>query len=182
MELILKKDVEKLGFKDDVVNVKNGYGRNYLIPHGFATLATPSTRKVLQETLKQRSFKEKKQVDEAKKTAGKLNNLDIKITAKAGAGDKIYGSITNADLAEALSKKGVEIDKKFITIAGGNIKRLGQYEATLRFHREVVVDFNFDIIGEVKAEPKPKATKAKVEDKPKAEEKPVEETGADSEE
>lgn len=148
MEVILKKDVEKLGFKDDVVNVKNGYGRNYLIPHGFAELATPSTRKVLEETLKQRAYKESKQIDEAKKQAEKLNGLDIKLTAKAGAGDKIYGSVTDADLAEALAKEGVEIDKKYISIAGGNIKRLGQYEATLRFHREVIENFTFDVVAE----------------------------------
>ncbi len=148
MEVILKKDVDNLGFKDDVVDVKNGYGRNYLIPQGFAELATPSARKVLQETLKQRAYKEQKHIDEAKKQAEKLNNLEIRLTAKAGAGDKLFGSITNADLAEALSKEDVEIDKKYINIAGGNIKRLGQYEATLRFHREVVSNFTFDVVGE----------------------------------
>lgn len=148
MELILKKDVEKLGFKDDVVTVKNGYGRNFLIPQGVAELATPSARKVLQETLKQRAYKEKKQIDAAKTEAAKLNGLDIKLTAKAGAGDKIYGSVTTADLAEALAKAGVEIEKKYITIAGGNIKRLGQYEATLRFHREVISNFSFDVVAE----------------------------------
>ncbi|TRO66629.1 50S ribosomal protein L9 [Christiangramia sabulilitoris] len=148
MEVILKKDVDNLGFKDDVVAVKNGYGRNYLIPHGFAELATPSARKVLSETLKQRAYKEQKHIDEAKKQAEKLNNLEIKMTAKAGAGDKLFGSITNGDLAEALAKEGVEIEKKYINIAGGNIKRLGQYEATLRFHREVVSNFTFDVVGE----------------------------------
>lgn len=148
MELILRKDVENLGFKDDVVSVKPGYGRNFLIPQGFAVLATPSARKVLEETLKQRSYKEKKQIEDAQKQADKLNNLDIKLTAKAGAGDKIYGSVTNQDLADALAKEGVEIEKKYITIAGGNIKRLGQYEATLRFHREVVSNFSFDVVSE----------------------------------
>ncbi|SDR84709.1 50S ribosomal protein L9 [Gramella sp. MAR_2010_147] len=148
MEVILKKDVDNLGFKDDVVAVKNGYGRNYLIPHGFAELATPSARKVLSETLKQRAYKEQKHIDEAKKQAEKLNNLEIKITAKAGAGDKLFGSITNGDLADALAKEGVEIEKKYISIAGGNIKRLGQYDATLRFHREVVSNFSFDVVGE----------------------------------
>lgn len=148
MELILKKDVENLGFKDDVVNVKNGYGRNFLIPQGFAELATPSARKVLAETLKQRAYKEQKEIDQAKAVAAKLNNLDIKLTAKAGAGDKIYGSVTNADLAEALAKEGIEIEKKYITIAGGSIKRLGQYDATLRFHREVIVPFQFDVVAE----------------------------------
>ncbi len=148
MEVILKKDVDNLGFKDDVVAVKNGYGRNYLIPQGYAELATPSARKVLQETLKQRAYKEQKHIDEAKKQAEKLNNLEIKMTAKAGAGDKLFGSITNGDLADALAKEGVEIEKKYISIAGGNIKRLGQYEATLRFHREVVSNFTFDVVGE----------------------------------
>lgn len=148
MEVILKKDVDNLGFKDDVVSVKNGYGRNYLIPHGFAELATPSAKKVLEETLKQRAYKEQKHIDEAKKQAEKLNSLEIKLTAKAGAGDKLFGSVTDADLAEALSKEGVEIDRKYISIAGGNIKRLGQYEATLRFHREVVSNFTFDVVAE----------------------------------
>ena len=148
MELILKKDVENLGFKDDVVNVKNGYGRNYLIPQGYASLATPSAKKVLAETIKQRSYKEQKNIEEAKKQASKLNNLDLKLTAKAGGGDKMFGSISDADLSEALAKEGIEIDKKYISIAGGNIKRLGQYEATLRFHREVVSTFTFDVVAE----------------------------------
>ncbi|MFV8282349.1 50S ribosomal protein L9 [Christiangramia marina] len=148
MDVILKKDVDNLGFKDDVVAVKNGYGRNYLIPHGYAELATPSARKVLSETLKQRAYKEQKHIDEAKKQAEKLNNIEIKMTAKAGAGDKLFGSITNGDLADALAKEGVEIEKKFISIAGGNIKRLGQYDATLRFHREVVSNLSFDVVGE----------------------------------
>ncbi|NJY62325.1 50S ribosomal protein L9 [Salinimicrobium sp. CDJ15-81-2] len=151
MELILKKDVEKLGFKDDVVSVKPGYGRNFLIPQGAAVLATPSARKVLDETLKQRSYKEKKQIEDAKAQAAKLQNLDIKLTAKAGAGDKIYGSVTDADLADALAKEGVEIEKRYISIAGGNIKRLGQYEATLRFHREVISNFNFEVVAEAQA-------------------------------
>lgn len=148
MELILKQDVDKLGFKDDVVNVKNGYGRNYLIPHGYANLATPSAKKMLAETLKQRAYKEQKHIDEAKKQAEKLNDVEIKMIVKTGAGDKLFGSITNGDLADALAKEGVEIEKKFITIAGGNIKRLGQYEATLRFHREVVATYNFDVVTE----------------------------------
>ncbi|GGW99340.1 50S ribosomal protein L9 [Salegentibacter mishustinae] len=148
MELILRQDVDNLGFKDDVVNVKNGYGRNYLIPQGYAHLATPSAKKVLAETLKQRAYKEQKHIDEAKKQAEKLNNVEIKLTAKAGAGDKLFGSITNGDLAEAFAKEGIQIEKKFISIAGGNIKRLGQYEATLRFHREVVTTYNFDVVSE----------------------------------
>ncbi|MAO08424.1 MAG: 50S ribosomal protein L9 [Alteromonas sp.] len=148
MELILKKDVENLGFTDDVVTVKNGYGRNYLIPQGYAILATPSAKKVLAETLKQRAHKEQKVVDDAKKQAEKLNGLEIKITAKVGEGNKLFGSVSNADLADALAKEGVEVEKKYIAVAGGLIKRAGQYEAQIRFHRDVVVDFTFDVVAE----------------------------------
>ncbi|MCH2488860.1 MAG: 50S ribosomal protein L9 [Flavobacteriales bacterium] len=150
MELILKKDVENLGFTDDVVTVKNGYGRNYLIPRGHAVLATPSAKKMLAETLKQRAYKEKKIIDEAQKEADKLNEiLELKIPAKTGEGDKLFGSVTNADLAAALEKEGVSIEKKYISIAGGAIKRTGQYEATIRFHRDVIENFTFDVIAEV---------------------------------
>ena len=148
MEVILKKDVDNLGFVDDLVTVKNGYGRNFLIPQGHAILATPSAKKVLAENLKQRAYKEKQVIDAAKAQAEKLNGLEIKLTAKSGEADKLFGSITDADLANALSKEGVEIDKKYITIAGGNIKRLGQYDASLRFHREVVSNLTFDVVAE----------------------------------
>lgn len=150
MELILKKDVENLGFTDDLVTVKSGYGRNYLIPQGLAVLATPSAKKVLAENLKQRAHKEAQVIEAAKEQAGKLQDLEIKITAKTGEGDKLFGSVSNADLSAALGKEGVEIDKKFISIAGGLIKRVGTYEATIRFHREVVSDFSFDVIAEAK--------------------------------
>jgi large subunit ribosomal protein L9 len=150
MELILKKDVENLGFADDLVTVKNGYGRNFLIPQGQAVLATPSAKKVLAETLKQRAFKEKKVIEDAQKEADKLSGLEIKITAKTGEGDKLFGSINNINLAEAFEKEGISIDKKFISIAGGTIKRTGNYEATIRFHRDVVTTFNFDVIAEAK--------------------------------
>ncbi len=149
MELILKKDVDNLGFTDDVVTVKNGYGRNYLIPQGYAVLATPSAKKLLAENLKQRAYKEKKIVEDAQEQADKLDEiLEMKITAKVGEADKLFGSVTNADLANALEKEGVEIDKKYISIAGGAIKRVGQYEATIRFHREVVKNFTFDVVAE----------------------------------
>lgn len=172
MELILKKDVENLGFADDVVTVKNGYGRNFLIPQGHAVLATPSAKKVLAETLKQRAFKEKKVVDEAKKQAEKLNGLEIKITAKTGEGDKLFGSVTNADLADALEKEGVSIEKKYIIIAGGAVKRTGPYEATIRFHRDVVSNFPFEVIAEAKPVSKSKpAAKPVVKEEAKAETK-----------
>ena len=150
MELILKKDVENLGFTDDLVTVKNGFGRNFLIPQGHAVLATPSAKKVLAETLKQRAFKEKKIIGDAKTEAEKLNGLEIKISAKTGEGDKLFGSINNINLAEAFEKAGVSIDKKFITIAGGTIKRTGTYDATIRFHRDVVVTVSFDVVAEAK--------------------------------
>ncbi|MBC3759144.1 50S ribosomal protein L9 [Hyunsoonleella sp. SJ7] len=148
MELILKQDVENLGFKDDVVTVKNGYGRNYLIPQGHAILATPSAKKVLAENLKQRAFKEKKIVDDANKTAEAIKALEIKIASKVGAGDKLFGSVNNIDVAGALEKEGHEIDKKFISVAGGNVKRLGQYNATIRLHRDVVVELPFEVIAQ----------------------------------
>jgi large subunit ribosomal protein L9 len=147
MELILKHDVEGLGFKDDVVTVKNGYGRNFLIPGGKAILATISSKKVLAENLKQRAFKEKKIVDEAQATATALKALEIKIAAKVGAGDKLFGSVNNIDLAEALAKAGQSIDKKFINVTGGNVKRLGKYTAVIRLHRDVTVELPFEIIA-----------------------------------
>jgi len=148
MELILKQDVENLGFKDDIVTVKNGYGRNYLIPQGQAIMATVSAKKILAETLKQRAFKEKKIVDEANKVAEAIKALEIKITSKAGAGDKLFGSVTNMDIAEVLLKEGHSVDKKYINVIGGVIKRLGKYEATIRLHRDVTVNLNFEVIAE----------------------------------
>lgn len=150
MELILKEDVQNLGFKDDLVKVKNGFGRNYLIPRGLASLATPSAKKVLAENLKQRAHKEKKIVDAANRTAEAIKQLEIKITAKAGAGDKLFGSITNIDLTEALEKAGHSLDRKFISIQGGAVKRTGPYNAQIRLHRDVVVDFPFEVIAEAK--------------------------------
>ena len=152
MELILKQDVENLGFKDDVVTVKNGYGRNFLIPQGQAILATISAKKVLAENLKQRAFKDKKLVEDANKIAEAVKALEIKITAKAtegaSAGDKLFGSVTKADLVEILEKEGHAIDKKFVTITGGNIKRLGQYNAVIRLHRDVTFDLPFEVIAQ----------------------------------
>ena len=150
MELILKKDVENLGFTDDIVTVKNGYGRNFLLPQGLAVLATPSTKKVLAETLKQRAFKEKKIIGDAQKEAAKLNGLEIKIASKSGEGNKLFGSVSNANLAAALESNGVTIDKKYITIAGGLIKRTGQYDAKIRFHRDVVSSISFEVVAEKK--------------------------------
>lgn len=150
MELILKEDVQDLGFKDDIVTVKPGYGRNFLIPKGLAALATPSAKKVLAENLKQRAHKEKQVIDEANAVAESLKQMEIKIPAKVGAGDKLFGSVSNIDLAEAISKAGQSIDKKFINIKGGTVKRTGPYNAQIRLHREVIVDFPFEVVAEVK--------------------------------
>ena len=111
MELILKQDVENLGFKDDIVTVKNGYGRNFLIPQGHAILATASAKKVLAENLKQRAFKEQKLVDDAKKVAEAIAAMEIKIASKVGTGDKLFGSVNNIDVADALQKVGHDIEK-----------------------------------------------------------------------
>ncbi|MFP9099803.1 50S ribosomal protein L9 [Flavobacterium sp. RHBU_24] len=145
MELILKQDVQNLGFKDDVVTVKAGYGRNFLIPQGFAQVATPSAKKVLAENLKQRAFKEQKIVNDAKQTAEALKALEIKLIVKAG-GEKLFGSITNADIAEALAANGQEIDRKYIT--SGIVKRTGKYNASIRLHRDVIVDLPYEIVAE----------------------------------
>jgi len=145
MELILKQDVQNLGFKDDVVSVKPGYGRNFLIPQGFAVLATSSAKKVLAENLKQRAHKEAKVVADAKALAEALKAIEIKISAKAG-GEKLFGSITNIDIAAALAGAGQEIDRKFIT--SGIVKRTGKYSATVRLHRDVIVELAYEIVAE----------------------------------
>jgi len=138
MEIILKQDVENLGFIDDIVTVKNGYGRNYLIPHGFAVLATVSAKKVLAETL----------INDATKIADAIKELEIKITAKTGDGTKLFGSVNNGHVAEALAAAGHDVDKKYIKVEGGHIKRLGKYNATIRLHRAVVIELPIDIIAE----------------------------------
>ncbi|MBE7630114.1 50S ribosomal protein L9 [Tenacibaculum piscium] len=148
MELILKQDVENLGFKDDVVTVKNGYGRNSLIPKGYAILATSSAKKVLAENLKQRAFKEAKLVEEATAVAEAVKGYELIITSKVGSGDKLFGSVNNINVAEALAKAGTVIDKKFIKVTGGSVKRLGKYNAAVRLHRAVVADIVFEVVAE----------------------------------
>ena len=145
MELILKQDVQNLGFKDDVVSVKAGYGRNFLIPQGFAAMATPSAKKVLAENLRQKAHKEAKVIADANEVAEKLKAIEIKITAKAG-GEKLFGSITNIDIAEALAKGGESIDRKFIT--SGIIKRTGKYTASVRLHRDVIIELPYEVVAE----------------------------------
>ena len=148
MELILKQDVENVGFKDDLVTVKNGFGRNFLIPQGVAILATVSAKKVLAETLKQRAYKEEKLIKDATVIADAIKALEIKISAKTGDGSKLFGSVNNINVAEALEKAGHTIEKKFIKVEGGNVKRLGKYNAAIRLHRAVIVDLTFDVVAE----------------------------------
>jgi len=145
MELILKQDVENLGFKDDIVTVKNGYGRNFLIPQGLAILATSSAKKVLAENLKQRAFKEQKLIEDAQKQAKELDKLELKIAAKAGAGNKLFGSVGTIDLEAALSKAGQTIERKCIKLPGGSVKTLGKHTASVRLHREVFADVAFEV-------------------------------------
>ena len=149
MELILKEDVENLGFKDDVVKVKNGFGRNFLIPNGLAMLATESNKKVLAEKIKQSQNKQKEAISDANKIAKKLEKLDLKLKAKSVEGEKLFGSITNSDVSKGLSDNGIEIEKKYIQLSS-NIKKTGSYSAKIRLHREVSFDFPFEVIKEQK--------------------------------
>ena len=150
MEIILKKDVEGVGFKDDIIIVKNGFGRNFLIPNGSAILATPSAKKVLAENIKQQVVKDKKVIDDANKLAKKINSLEIKVKAKVGEGVKLFGSVNNINVQKELADSGVEIDKKAIMISGNNIKQVGKYTAKIRLHREVIFDFPFEVVPEKK--------------------------------
>ena len=145
MELILKEDVENLGFKDDLVVVKNGYGRNFLIPQGKAVLATSSAKKVLAEKIKQSQNKQKEAISEAQKVVKKLEKLELKISAKSLESDKLFGSVTSAEIAKELSSNGFEIEKKCIQLSS-NIKKTGAYSAKIRLHREVYFDLNFEVI------------------------------------
>ena len=148
MQIILKENVENLGFKDDLVKVKNGYGRNYLIPEGKAILATTIAKKVLAENIKQKAFKEKKIIDDATTLGEKIKALEVIIPSKVGSGDKLFGSVSAADLVKALEAKGHKIEKNAIAIPGRTIKRLGSYEAKIRLHRDVSIQFPFEIIPE----------------------------------
>ncbi len=145
MQIILKKNVDKLGYKDDVVTVKPGYGRNFLIPQGYAVIATESNLKAHNEMLKQRSHKENKVKEEAEALASKLENLTVKIGAKVGENDKIFGSVNTIQLSEALSKEGIEIDRKSIKIKEEPIKEVGTYEAEANLHKDVKQAFKFEV-------------------------------------
>ncbi len=149
MEIILREDIENLGFKDEMVNVKPGFARNFLIPHGKAVAATASAKKVWEENLKQRSHKEAKIKEEAEKTAKALKEAKIKVGAKVGeAGSKIFGSVNTIQLADAINAMGHKVDKKVIKILGSQIKEIGTYQAEIRLHREITVGIDFEVVAE----------------------------------
>ena len=148
MEIILKEDINKLGYKDDIVEVKNGYANNFLIPKGLAIMATKSAKKVLAENLKQRSHKEAKLVKDAEAIAEKLKIKEIIVGAKTSSKGKIFGSVTNIQLADAINKKGFEIDRKKISIVEKEVKEIGTYNVVIKLHREVNIELPFEVVSE----------------------------------
>lgn len=148
MEIILLQDITKLGHKDDIVNVKNGYGRNYLIPRGYAIAATPSAKKMHSENLRQRAHKEEKIKAAAQEVADKLAEVKIVVGAKTSSSGKIFGSVNTIQLAESLREKGFDIDRKNITLPEDQIKEVGKYNALIRLHRDVRVKIEFEIVAE----------------------------------
>ncbi|MBX7093439.1 MAG: 50S ribosomal protein L9 [Flavobacteriales bacterium] len=148
MEVILKKDIDKLGYKDDVVKVRDGYGRNFLIPKGYAEVATESAKKMLAENLKQRAHKEAKVRAEAEKMAAALKGVTVKVGAKAGESGKIFGSVNTIQVADALKKLGYDFDRKHISIKNEPIKVLGTYEAVIRLHKDITETITFEVVEE----------------------------------
>jgi large subunit ribosomal protein L9 len=148
MQIILKKDVANLGHADDVVTVKTGYAMNYLIPQGFAIAATPSALKQHAETIRQRAHKEAKKIADAEALAASINAVLVKVAAKVSETGKIYGSVTTAQLAEALAGAGIEVDKKDITILSEDVKELGIYDAEVKCYKAVKGTFKFEVVAE----------------------------------
>jgi len=147
MKIILKEDVSGLGYKDDVVEVKNGYGRNYLIPTGKAVIATESALKVLAENQRQRAHKLAKIKADAEELAAKLKDVKLTIGAKTSATGTIFGSVNSIQIAEALEKLGFNIDRKIIEIKEA-VKEVGNYTATVKLHKEVAVEIPFEVVAE----------------------------------
>ncbi len=149
MEIILKQDVKNLGYKNDIVNVRPGYARNFLIPQGMAILATPSARKVLAEEIRQQAFKQERIKNEAAELAKVLEDLTLRIPAKAAESGKIYGSVNNVQIANAIKEaKDLTIDRKQIIISDDSIKEVGSYKAVVRLHKEVSVEISFEVFAE----------------------------------
>ncbi len=176
MKIILKEDVANLGYKDDVVEVKNGYGRNYLIPQGKAILATPSALKVLAENLRQRAHKLAKIKADAEASAATLQGISLTIPAKVSETGTIYGSVSNIQIAEALLELGHKVDRKIIYIKD-TVKQVGDYVATVRLHKEVAVEIPFKVISDApvaeQPEEAPAVVEAPVAEAPEQEEAPA---------
>jgi large subunit ribosomal protein L9 len=147
MELILKEDITNLGYKNDIVKVKDGYGRNFLIPQGKAVIASPSARKVLAEDLRQRAHKLEKIKNDAEALAAKLKEVSLTIKTKVSSTGTIFGSVSNIQIADELSKLGMEVDRKIISIKDP-VKEVGSYTATVRLHKEVSVEVPFEVVAE----------------------------------
>ena len=148
MEIILKKEVANLGHADDIVNVKNGYAVNYLIPQGYAIMATPSAKKILAENIRQRAHKEAKLRSDAEALAAKLADMTVKVSVKVSENGKIYGSVTTIQIADALAAAGVEVDKKDITILADSVKEVGVYEASVKCYKDIKGTFKFEVVAE----------------------------------
>ncbi len=148
MNVILKQDISNLGHKDDIVTVKDGYARNYLIPKGYAINATAQARKVHEEILRQRAHKEAQLKDAAEKLAEELKKVSLSIGAKTSSKGKIFGSVNTIQISEALSAKGFQVERKNITLKEDLIKEVGSYAATVKLHKEVLIDVPFDIVSE----------------------------------
>lgn len=149
MEIILKQDVSNLGHKDDIVTVRNGYATNYLIPQGFAIMATPSAKKVHAENMKQRAHKESKLREDAVALAAKLEGLQVSLSTKVSSTGKIFGSVNNIQVGEALAAKGFDIDRRNISIVGeANVKEVGTYDAVVKIYKEIKANIKVEITGE----------------------------------
>lgn len=169
MEIILKEDIENLGVAYDIVNVKPGFARNFLLPQGKAVLALPSEKQKLTEFLADVEAKESEKISAAKQIIEKLKAVTIKIVAKVGTGDKLFGSINSANLVEELEKAGVTIERKYIKIPGNTIKRTGKYTAKVRLHKLVEHDYEFEILADESDKPKKVAAAPKAQPKVEAE-------------
>jgi len=148
MEVILKKNVDNLGYVNEIVTVKPGYGRNFLIPQGYAVLATASAKKAHAEIMKQKAHKESKVLAEAEELGKKLEATAVKIVTKAGEKGKIFGSVNTVQLSEALKAEGVDVDRKSLKIKDEPIREVGTYEATANLHKDVKATFSFEVVGE----------------------------------
>lgn len=150
MEIILKQDVNKLGYKDEIVKVRDGYANNYLIPQGYAMVATPSNKKILAENLKQRAFKEAKIKQDAEAYAETLNKIEgLKIAAKASESGKIFGSVNTIQIADAIKAQfDVEVDRKKISIVGDAIKEIGTHKIIVSVYKEIKSEITFEVYAE----------------------------------